>query len=69
MSFRNLSTTDRILRLALAATMLAFAWGGWAGGVWQIALAIFAWVPLITALLGWCPFYAILGFSTRKPRR
>ena len=69
MSFRNLSTVDRILRIVLGAVMLALGWSGWIGGVGQIALEVFAWVPLVTGLIGWCPFYAILGFSTCRPRR
>jgi hypothetical protein len=36
------------------------------GGLWGIALKIFAWVPLVTGFLGWCPIYAILGISSRR---
>lgn len=46
-------------------------WIGWTNQpleteIWPIALRIFAWLPLITGALGWCPIYAMLGLSTRK---
>jgi uncharacterized membrane protein len=68
MSYRNQSTLDRIIRIVLGVAMLALGWSGAVEGIWGIALRIFAWVPLVTGLIGWCPFYAILGLSTRKPR-
>ena len=33
-----------------------------------VALQVFGWVPLITGVAGWCPFYAVLGLSTRRRR-
>lgn len=69
MSFRNLSPLDRTIRILLGLLML---WAGWSGMVedwiWLAALRVFAWVPLVTGVLGWCPLYAILGLSTRKPK-
>jgi hypothetical protein len=69
MSFRNLSPLDRTIRLLLGLLML---WAGWSGAVeasiWSAALRVFAWVPLVTGILGWCPLYAILGLSSRKPK-
>lgn len=70
MSFQNLSFLDRTLRILLGLLML---WAGWAGqpaetAIWPVALRIFAWFPLVTGLLGWCPIYAMLGLSTWKPK-
>jgi len=70
MSFRNLSSLDRTIRILLGLLML---WVGWtiqpAGmEIWPIALRIFSWFPLVTGLIGWCPVYAMLGLSTRKPK-
>lgn len=67
MSYRNLSTLDRTIRVMLGLLMLAAGWAGLAGGIWQVALEVFGWVPLVTGLIGWCPIYALLGFSTRRP--
>jgi len=70
MSFQNLSPLDRTIRIVLALLMFGAGWTFSAGeiGIWPIALRIFAWLPLVTGALGWCPVYAILGLSTRKPR-
>ena len=67
MSYRNLSTLDRSIRIVLGLLMLASGWGGLATGVWRIGLEVFGWVPLATGVLGWCPIYALLGISTRRP--
>ncbi len=56
----NLRRIDRVIRaivgailMALAATYVIGPWG-WLG-----------LVPVITAALGWCPAYTMLGISTR----
>jgi hypothetical protein len=62
----NVGTIDRVLRVVLGLALIAFAmqlvfpntgwnWIGWIGVV-----------PLITAVLGNCPAYSLLGFSTRS---
>ncbi len=66
MKLLNLSALERLIRIGLGAGMLAAAWSGAVGGLGGRALEIFAWVPLLTGLLGWCPFYALLGINTRK---
>lgn len=67
MSFQNLSFLDRTIRILIGLVMF---WAGWNASadteIWPIALRIFAWLPLLTGLLGWCPVYAMLGLSTRK---
>ena len=68
MIHRNLSTPDRLIRIVLGVLMLAAGWGGFAEGIWRVALQVFGWVPLATGLLGWCPIYAMLGICTFKPR-
>ena len=67
-SLRNVSTLDRVIRLVLGLLMLWAGWSGAVDGLPQMALRIFAWVPLVTSLLGWCPLYIIAGISTYKPR-
>lgn len=61
----NVGTIDRALRVVLGLALIAFAlrlgfpdtgwnWIGWIGVV-----------PLATALIGNCPAYSVLGFSTK----
>lgn len=64
--FSNLAAWDRTLRIVLGLGMLYLGWSDLVDGVWAIALVIFAWVPLLTGILGWCPVYSILGISTRR---
>lgn len=68
MSYMNLATWDRIFRVAVGCGMLYAGWAGLVPGIWGVAFRLFAWVPLVTGLAGWCPVYALLGTSTRKHR-
>lgn len=58
---KNVGGIDRILRIIAGVVLIALAatgtigWWGWIGAV-----------PLLTALLGWCPAYTLLGFKTCK---
>jgi hypothetical protein len=64
----NLSSLERGLRILLGLAMLLAGWTGLATGIWKIALEVFGWVPLVTGLVGWCPFYSLLGINTRRGR-
>lgn len=61
---RNVGTVDRAVRtvLGLAAVVWAFSVGV-ASGV-GIALVVVAAVLLVTAAVGFCPLYRLLGIST-----
>ena len=56
---KNVGTVDRILRIAVGAMLIGYAvmnpeaWWGWIGVI-----------PLVTALIGWCPAYRLIGAST-----
>jgi hypothetical protein len=61
----NIGMIDRIVRIVLGLALIAFAlgfvapatgfnWFGWIGVI-----------PLATALVGSCPLYSVIGFSTR----
>lgn len=57
----NIGNTERVFRALLGVGVLSLTvvgprtpWG---------YLGI---IPLLTALLGWCPLYRIVGFSTRR---
>ncbi len=55
----NVGGIDRIIRIGAGTVLVALAatgnvgWWGWIGAV-----------PLATGLMGWCPPYAMFGFST-----
>lgn len=55
----NIGSTDKILRIVaglaiIGAGVYLQSWWGAVGAV-----------PLLTALIGWCPAYAPFGLSTR----
>jgi hypothetical protein len=54
----NVGGADKILRIVLGTLLLIGAIMGY--GVWMWIGVI----PLVTGLLGTCPLYSILGFST-----
>jgi hypothetical protein len=60
----NVGNIDKILRLVVGALLIAYAiplgfaqtgwnWVGWIGVI-----------PIVTALMGNCPLYSLLGVST-----
>ena len=60
---------DRILRVIAGVVLLYLGWAGVVVGFWGIVLKWLGFLPLVTGLLGWCPLYAALGWSTRRPAR
>ena len=65
----NMGPIDRAVRVVLGLILIAFAipigvpatewgWIGWIGIV-----------PILTALVGFCPLYALLGISTSEHKR
>jgi hypothetical protein len=61
----NVGGIDRVLRAVLGVALVALAVMGTIGPWGWIGL-----VPLATAVLGFCPLYAMLGLSTcpmKKP--
>ena len=68
----NMGPIDRAVRVVLGLILIAFAipigvpateWG-WIGWIGWIGI-----VPILTALVGFCPLYALLGISTSEQKR
>lgn len=56
---KNVGTVDRILRAVLGIVLIALVFVG--------PKTMWGWigvVPLATALIGWCPPYALFGINT-----
>lgn len=60
---RNVGTIDRALRVVFGLLLMGWALTGWPtngySGIGWIGI-----VPLLTALVGFCPAYTLLGLST-----
>lgn len=63
---RNLSNTDRILRVLIAALFAYLYFAGIVTGGIGIVLLVLGAVFLLTAVFAFCPLYAPFKFSTFK---
>ena len=60
---KNVGGIDKIIRIVLGLALIAATLMG--------ALPVWGWIGIVhlaTGLMGWCPPYAILGFSTCKTK-
>lgn len=55
----NLGKTDRIIRTIIGLSLFSL------GLIAQSYLGLIGLIPLLTALLGFCPFYPIFRLNTR----
>lgn len=62
----NVGPTDKIIRLVLAAIALIAAFSVGLGTGLGILLLVVGIVLGVTAFVGFCPIYRLLGLSTRK---
>lgn len=71
----NVGSVDRVLRFILGAALLAAPFLPQTApsmavlGMWQFVLAGIGAVLIVTALVGTCPAYRLLGVQTCSARR
>lgn len=58
---KDVGGAERVVRIILGLAVLTFAYVGP-----KTPWAYLGIVPLATGLMGWCPPYALFGFSTCK---
>jgi hypothetical protein len=63
---RNMSNTDRVVRLLIAALIGTLYFTGTIGSTLAIVLLVVAGIFIATSFVNWCPLYAVLGLSTCK---
>ena len=63
---RNVASWDRVLRVALAALFAYLYFAGTVTGGLGLLLLVVGIVFLVTAIVGYCPLYSLLKFSTFK---
>ena len=59
----NVGTIDRVLRIVVGLALIGVAVSG---------VSVWGWigvVPLVTAVIGWCPPYALLGINTCSAKK
>ena len=60
----NVGTIDRALRVVIGLVLLAFAFGVIGAGSPYHWIGWIGLAPLLTAAVGSCPLYSVLGFSS-----
>ena len=65
MGFVNEANWDRIARVFVGVVLLVLGWGV-IGGTAGTVLGVFAFVPLLTGAIGWCPLYSVFNFRTNR---
>ena len=61
----NVGTLDRIARVAIGVTLIAFALGYIGPGTSWSWIGWIGVMPILTALLSSCPAYSLLGITSR----
>lgn len=64
----NLGSIDRILRVVLGLALLAWFFMDQGSGFWHYAKLI-GIMPILTAALGTCPLYSLLGIASCPVKR
>lgn len=66
---KNMGSTDRILRILLAAIFIGLYVSGTVTGSLGIILLVLAGVFTLTSLISFCPLYTIVGISTYPTKK
>ncbi|HML50909.1 MAG TPA: DUF2892 domain-containing protein [Propionicimonas sp.] len=61
---KNVGTIDRVVRAVIGVAAVIGAISVGLTSVWGIVLAVVAVIALVTAIVGFCPLYRLLGIST-----
>jgi len=65
MSYDNEADWDRATRMLVGIMLLYAGWGGFVFGAVAAVVIVVGILALVTGLVGWCPIYAALHFSTK----
>lgn len=65
---KNMGGIDRIVRAVVGIVLILYALGIIAPGTGYNVWGWIGVVPLLTALVGWCPAYLPFGFKTCKTK-
>ncbi|WP_035673189.1 DUF2892 domain-containing protein [Flavobacterium sp. 83] len=63
---KNMGSTDRIIRIAVAAIIAVLYLMNVISGIIAIVLGAFAVILLLTSFVSFCPLYLPFNLSTRK---
>ncbi|MDO9254215.1 MAG: DUF2892 domain-containing protein [Bacteroidales bacterium] len=64
----NMGTTDKIIRIAIAALIAVLYFTKVIPGTVGIILLVLAAVFVLTSLISFCPLYPLVGMNTTKKK-
>jgi hypothetical protein len=64
----NMSNIDRAIRVVVALVIATLYFNGTLTGGLGLVLILASAVFVLTSLIGFCPLYALIGFSTCKTK-
>ena len=64
----NMGTTDKIIRIAIAAVIAILYFTNVITGTAGIVLLVVAGVFVLTSLISFCPLYPVVGMNTTKKK-
>ncbi len=62
----NIAGWERVVRVLLGIGLLYLGWAGVVTGGLGEVFKVLGFLPLLTGLIGWCPLYSLIGFSTNR---
>ena len=65
---KNMGSTDRIVRILIAAVIAVLYFTGVASGTLGIVLLVLGGVFVLTSFISFCPLYAPFGISTCRTK-
>lgn len=65
----NMGTTDKLIRIAIAAVIAILFFTHVISGTLGIILLVMAGVFVLTSLVSFCPLYPLLGMNTGKKKQ
>ncbi len=65
---KNMGIVDVTIRIVIAFVLIGLYFESLISGTLAIVLLILAGIFFLTSLIGFCPFYVLLGINTRKKK-
>jgi hypothetical protein len=61
---KNMGSTDKVIRILLAAIMAGLYFSNTVTGTLGIILLVFSAIFVLTSLVSFCPLYTLFGINT-----
>lgn len=62
---KNVGSVDKLIRYIIGIVLILWASLGLSGAAMWVVIVI-GLIPIVTAMMGWCPIYFIFRLSTKR---